>query len=200
MGVEREVEHVEILAHARRAHRLGDDDQAVLQMPAQDHLGDGAAVLLRQRREQRIAEQRALAERAPRLDRDAAGGAFRAQRRLLERRVALDLVDRGNDSGLGDQPVEMVGIEVGDADRARAALLAQPDQRAPGLDIEAARRDRPMDQIEIDMVEPEPIEAGGAGGERRVEALVAVPDLGGDIDLLAATLARSPAPTPASLR
>ena len=39
-----------------------------------------------------------------------------------EVRVHLDLVDRRHDVGLRGQPLEMPGLEVGDADRARAAV------------------------------------------------------------------------------
>src|ERR1700742_1072220 len=42
---ELEVEDVEVLAHPRRGDRLRDHHVAELQVPAQDHLGDGAVVV-----------------------------------------------------------------------------------------------------------------------------------------------------------
>ena len=56
--------------HPLRVDRLGDDDDAALDHPAQHDLGDRLAVLLADPGQQRVGEQPVLAlgERAPRLD------------------------------------------------------------------------------------------------------------------------------------
>src|SRR5690606_1694475 len=60
-------------------------------------------------------------------------------------------------------------------DRARPALAVQPLERAPALEPQI--RHRPVDEIEIDVVEPEPLEARVERGERGVVAMVLVPQL-----------------------
>ena len=54
---------------------------------------------------------------------------------LLEARMQLDLVDRRRHPGLADDPLEMVLVEVRDADRPDAAGIPELDQRLPRLDI-----------------------------------------------------------------
>ena len=68
--------------------------------------------------------------------------------------------------------------------RARPSLV-DPLERLPGLDEEVLGRRRPVDQVEVDVLHPEPPEALLERLEGRVEALLAVPELGRDEDLLA---------------
>ena len=103
-----------------------------------------------------------------------------AERALLEARVQLDLVDRRRNPGLADNPFEMFGAEIGDADRAREPLLAQSDHGPPGLDIEPAVRRRPMHEIEIEIFELQPRQAVARRAQRRVEAVRVVPEFCGD--------------------
>ena len=72
-------------------------------------------------------------------------------------RVQLDLVDRGHDVGLGRSRCELLDREVRDADRARAAVALELLKRLPGRHEVAVvqRRQRPMDQEEIDVVDAE---------------------------------------------
>src|SRR5690606_32498372 len=67
---ELEAEDVEVLRHALLARRLREDDEAALQVPAQDHLGGGHTVRGCGVGHGLLLEERvlALAERAPRLD------------------------------------------------------------------------------------------------------------------------------------
>ena len=58
-----------------------------------------------------------------------------AQLLLLQVRVQLDLVDRRDDVGLVEQPLEMVGLEVGDADRPDPPVGVQLLQGPPRLDV-----------------------------------------------------------------
>ena len=77
----------------------------------------------------------ALPERRPRLGDDAALGVLGAQLGLLQVGVQLDLVDDGRHAGLVDDPVEMVGLEVRDADRDEPVGLLELDERLPGVDV-----------------------------------------------------------------
>ena len=122
-----EVEDVEVLLDPLRRDRLGDDDVAELQVPADDDLR--RASCRAPRRSPTIAGSSstcALGQRAPRLGHDPAVGVLAAQAGLLQARVQLDLVDRRGDAGLVDDPLEVGGLEVRDADRAREALLLRP--------------------------------------------------------------------------
>src|SRR6185436_9727188 len=98
-------------------------------------------------------EHGALGERAPRLGDDAAILVLAPQAGLLEARVELDLVDGGGHARLVDDPAQMVGLEVRDADRPDEALGLQLDERLPRLDVAVPRRDRPVDEVEVDVVE-----------------------------------------------
>ena len=70
-------------------------------------------------------------------------------------RVELDLVDVGRDPGRGEQPLEVRGLEVRDADRADAALLEQRGEPAPGVDVAVLVGVRPVDQVQIEVVDAE---------------------------------------------
>ena len=99
--------------------------------------------------------------------------------------MELDLVHRRQPLGLVAQPLEILDAEVGDADRADAALVLDPFEGAPGVEEAVLGRHRPVDQVEVDMVEAEPLQALVEGGQGRVVPLLGVPELGGDEDLLA---------------
>src|SRR4051794_18827154 len=119
----------------------------------------------------------------------------------MEAGMQLDLVDGGDGVRLPFQPLEVLDPEVGDADRPRAALVADPLERLPGLDEAVLRRRRPVDQVEVEVLHAEPGEALFEGRQRRVEALLFVPELGRDEDILARIPeAAIAAPTPFSLR
>src|SRR5215218_3939969 len=90
LGGQREVEDVEVLGDAVRLDRLGDRAEAVLDVPAQDDLRRGLAVLGRQIGDDRVGQRAArligaghvdedAAERRPRLSDDAQLGVRLAQ-------------------------------------------------------------------------------------------------------------------------
>jgi hypothetical protein len=64
-------------------------------VPAQDQLGRGLAHPVGDRDDLRVVEHSALRQRRPGFDRDLMLGAERAQVRLGQERVHLDLVDSG---------------------------------------------------------------------------------------------------------
>src|SRR6188474_1270868 len=99
--------------------------------------------------------------------------------------MQLDLVDGRADPGLAFEPFQILDAEVGDSDRAGAAFFVDALEGAPGFDEAVLRRNWPVDQVEVDVVEAEPPEALLERGQGRVVALARVPQLGGDEDLLA---------------
>ena len=94
-------------------------------------------------------------ERAPRLGDDAVRGVEGAQCRLLELRVQLDLVDRRDDLRSRRAAVQVGGLEVGHADRAGPSVGVELLEGPPGLDVQVQARLRPVDQVEVDVVQAE---------------------------------------------
>ena len=178
--VEPEVEHGDVLLQALRPHGFGDDDQAAVEMPADHHLRRRLAVLGGDAGDDGIGEKGGAPERAPGFRLDSEFVVVGAQGLLLEARVELDLVDRGREAGLADDPLQMLAVEVGDADRADPAFALQADQRLPGLDIKVDPRPRPVDEIEVDPLAPEPFGALVEGAQRLVEAVIRIAELGRD--------------------
>ena len=109
-------------------------------MPAQHDLARRLAVGLAELDEHRLVQDAALGQRAPRLGDDAQLVVLVAQARLLEVGVQLDLVDGRGHARLGDDPLQVGGLEVGDADGAGQARLLGVDERLPGLDEEVLGR------------------------------------------------------------
>src|SRR4051794_19221399 len=79
----------------------------------------------------------------------------------------------------------MRGKEVGDADGTCPAGLEQLLQRTPRLDVPVEPRQRPVNEIQVDVVQAEAAKAGVEGLLRRREALVGAAELGGDEDVFA---------------
>src|SRR5450756_1875436 len=77
--------------------------------------------------DRRVVEEVAAAHRTPALCGDALGPVVVEHRSLGEVRVQLDLVDRGQDAGLGFETVDLRGGEVRDPDGANHALALEPD-------------------------------------------------------------------------
>src|SRR5207248_8649415 len=92
------------------------------------------------------------AERAPRFGEYSALGVESAELALLETRVQRDLVDRRHDAGGVDDPLQVLDLEVRDADRPDATLFAQRAQRLPRFQVQPAARDRPKDQLQVYLV------------------------------------------------
>ena len=92
----------------------------------------------------------------------------------------LDLVDDGCHLGLVEQPLQVRDQEVGDSDRAGSAIGVDFLERPPGLNVQVLGGDRPVDQIEVDVVLVEPAQALVECPQRRLVAVVMVGQLGGD--------------------
>ena len=89
---------------------------AVVQMPADDDLCRRALVAGRNVGDDGVAEGFALPERTPGLGGDTQGSVRLDQLTLLEIRVQLDLIQHRGDSGLPDNSLKLISIEVRNAD------------------------------------------------------------------------------------
>jgi len=132
-----------------------------------------------------VAEDLALAERRPRLGGDALAREEGAQRCLGETGVQLHLVEHGDHLGLGPQAPYLLLGEVREPDRPDPAVVVQLLEGAPGLHVVVLDGQRPMDEVEVDNVEPQPLGAALERRQRPAEAVVGVPELGGDEQLVA---------------
>lgn len=74
-------------------------------------------------------------------------------------------------AGLGDDPVQVLGMEVAHPDRAGTTLLAETDQRAPRIHVPVAQRG-PVNEIKVDVVGAELAETVLERTERGVVTVV----------------------------
>lgn len=145
--IEVEAEVLEVLLHASLAAALGNDGDAALGGPAQQHLGGGLAVLVGDGLDGGLLHERdgvlgaghveldeaGGAEAGVGGDGDALGGGGLEQQRLDEVWVVLDLQGGGLDAGVAQEVVEQLGLEVGHADAAGEALVGEALHGLPGL-------------------------------------------------------------------
>lgn len=109
----------------------------------------------------------------------------RAEALLLAEWLEFDLVDGRHDLAHVGEAVEVLGLEARDSDAAHQAFAPEADEREPRLLIEPADWGRLVDQVQIEVVEPEVGEARLEGAAGAVAALVVVPDLCGHVQLVA---------------
>ena len=98
--------------------------------------------------------------------------------------MQFDLVDRRNDAGGVDENGQVLGLEIADSDGPDPALVAQSGESLEGLDIFVERRLRPVDQVEIEVVESKPAHARVECLQRAVVALVCIPQFGHQVELV----------------
>ena len=127
-----------------------------LSVPAHHDLRRGFLVFLGQRLDQRLVEHPSP-PCASGLRIRSRCGAWRsgAQLALLQQRVQLYLVDDRRHVGFIQQALQVRRMEVAYADAFHRALIAQLDQFAPGGDVLILLRARPVDQVKINIVQPE---------------------------------------------
>ena len=184
--VELEVEDVEVAAEPLRRRRLGDRCGTDLGVPPEHHLSRRLAVPVADLGEHGVVEQvGAAADRRPALRDDVVALVGGTLLDLREVGVQLDLVDGGRHAGLRDEAGEVLGEEVGDADRRRQSFVAELDHGLPGLDVLVDAGQRPVDQEEVDVIEPEPLEGGGQLDARTLRAVGVAGQLGRDEQLVA---------------
>src|SRR6478609_2489714 len=182
-----EPEQVEVLLDPARRHRLGDDDVAELEVPAQDRLGGGHVVGLSDRDDGLVLEHAEAAgrQRAPGLGDDAVGRVEVAQLLLDEERVQLDLVDRRELPGLVEQPLQVRDLEVADPDGRDPAVVAQRLHRLPRLGVAVGLRQRPVDEVEVQGLALQLVHRGVERLHGQVEPVRVVVELGGDPHVVA---------------
>lgn len=109
---------------------------------------------------------RSLAQRAVSLDGDPQRAALARQIPLLVRGVEFDLVEGGNNLGLGQEGVNMLREEVGDADGSRLAVGVDLLHGLPRIDEEPLGRNGPVDEVKVHVVQakcPEAVMEGLEG-------------------------------------
>src|SRR5690606_34348446 len=182
-----EAEDGEVRGHPVARGGLRAHDDAALQVPADHDLGGRHAVRIRRILHRLLAEEvvLALAERPPSLGTDAERLGEGTQLTLLESGVQLHLVDGRHGARLGDDALEVGAVEVRDADRAALAVVADLLHREPGLDVAVEVGTRPVDEVEVHVVQTQLLEAQVDRVEGRLGALVGVPQLRRDEELLA---------------
>ncbi len=166
----------------------------MLDVPAQDHLRHRPPRARRRVADRGRVEAVAAAQGGPALRDDAKLLVHRPHALLRQRRVQLDLVQRGRDARLVDQATQMRLVEVRDADGPHAPFVAQADQRLPAVDIGVHRRQRPVDQVQVQIIQSRPLHRRVKGPQRGVMPLRIVPQLGRDEDLVADHVAVADAP------
>ena len=126
----------------------------------------------------------ALAQRGPRLGDDPVPGVQLPHGLLGEVRVQLDLVCRGNHTSVQDV-LQSLLREVRDADGAGLAGGLDLLERPPGVQVLALLRLGPVDEVQVHVVQAQALQGLVHGLQGGLVALVVVPQLGGDEQLLA---------------
>ena len=108
------VENIKVLGNVRLIAGTGDGDITSLQVPAEDDLGVGLAVLLGKLGEYRLIQQPrvTVAQGIPRLQHGPAGGHPLLQSLLLEVGVQLHLENSGLDLGGGNHFLQPSDIHI----------------------------------------------------------------------------------------
>src|SRR5580698_971626 len=143
-------------------------------MPADDDLRRRLSMFVGDLDERSFAEQAATSQWAPGFRFDPLLVVKGAQSFLLKFWMKLDLVDRRRDAGFSDDPLDVILVEVRDADRANPSILLQTDQRLPAFDIAVRPRARPMDQVEIKHFAAELFDARVKCAQRFVETVIRI--------------------------
>ena len=163
--------------------RLRDGDYSLLEDPAQRDLRRRLLVAARDADELGDEVHAATHQRCPRLQCDIALATGGLEYGLLEARVELALVDGGHDRSRLDELIEVMRVEVAHADGTRPPACEDLLHRHPC--VSHARRPRPVDEVEVNVVHAELAQTALERGERRFVALIGVPELRCDEQLVA---------------
>ena len=135
---------------------LRDHRVAALNAPSQEDLRGGLPAAARHFAYDGVIEVLAMGQGAVRLHRHTQPAAGLDERSPVMKRAELDLVDRGRVAPRLAHRLELSGIEVADADGAGQAALEGTLHAGP-RPCRAAQR--PMDQIEVQALDSQPLEA-----------------------------------------
>ena len=154
-------------------------------MPRQHNLRGGYAVALRNLSQHGVLQQvTTVTQRAPRLGRDAVLGVNGAQCLLREIGVQLNLVDNRNHAGLLDNLAQLLLGEVRNTNGTDLTLLLQLNQRTPGIQVQALLRLSPVNQVQVNVVGAQLLQGRLERLKSALVALIGVPQLGGEEDVL----------------
>nr|GEU28231.1 hypothetical protein [Tanacetum cinerariifolium] len=184
VAVELEIEHVEVFRHPLAARGLGQRHHLALHQPAQDDLADRLVIARCDIGQHGILEQvvAPFRKRRPRFGLHAVVLHELHAVFLLVERIDLHLVDGRLDVVEGDQVHQTVGLEIAHAYRAQLAGAVGLFHRAPRA-VHVA--ERLMDQVQVQVVELQPLQRLVDGGARGVVARVLHPQLAGDEQVVA---------------
>ena len=149
-------------------------------MPANDDLRRRFAVLIRQFTNDFLVKHpfAALGQRAPGFGLDLVCGVPRMKLALLHQRMQFNLVNHRRDARFINQALQVMNLEITDADAFNQPLFLQLNHSLPGINVMIDSRYRPVHEIKIDEIELEFLQAllqRFAG-----TLLIVVPQLGGD--------------------
>lgn len=179
-----EVERLQVALDAAGSERLGEDNVAAGGVPVQKDLSGSLVVLLGNSADGGILELVAASEGRVGLDLDAVLVAELDESLTLAERVDLDLVDSGDNLGVVDKILEVGGTEVGDTDGADLTQTLGGLKGAPRLKTLLLILSRRVDQVEVEVVKTELVEGRAKGVEGSLVAVVGIPELRADVDLL----------------
>lgn len=183
--VKLEVEAVQVALDAVGSQALGQDNVAAGGTPVKKDLGRSALVLLGNGDNGGVLQLVAASEGRVSLDLDAVLAAQVDEGLALAEGVDLDLVDGGDNGGVVDEALEVGSAEVGDTNRLDLAELLGGFKGTPRLETLLLVVGGGVDQVEVEVVKAKLVERGAEGVEGGLVAVVGIPELGADEDLLA---------------
>jgi hypothetical protein len=152
-------------------------------MPANDDLRSSPPMLRGDLDDHRLAEQTAAPERTPGFRSDPSPDMELPERPLLKARMKLDLIDCGRNASLSDDSLDVLGIEIRNPDRPDPTVPLETNERLPTLNIAVDPGPRPMDQVQIESVAVELLQAILKSAQRFVEAVIRIAEFRGDEDI-----------------
>ena len=138
-----------------------------------------------------VVEHAAAGKRRPGFDEDSVLAAEFDGRTLHLPGMILDLIDGGKDVCIGQECLEMSRAEVADPGCPQAVLVNESFKCFPRRAVDCSpfiglkRRSGPVDEVEVEIVEPEFAKGFLEGAECRVIPTVGVPDFTADEEFIA---------------
>lgn len=179
-----EVEALEVALDAGGGQALGQDNVAAGGVPVEQDLSRSLAVLGGNGANGGVLELVTPGQRGVSLDLDAVLLAELDKRLALAEGVNLNLVDGGDNLGVVDEALELGSTEVGNTNGADLAETLSSFQGAPALQALLLIVRGRVDQVQVEVVKTKLLEGEAESVEGGLVAVVGVPELGADVDLL----------------